>query len=339
MRSPQRRYHEPAPYDDGFAAAVLAGLSGDPKAIPCKFLYDARGSALFDAICALPEYYPARAETAIIEQSANTLARLMGKNVELIELGSGSSRKVRAILDRLESPAGYLPIDISGEHLARAAARIARDYPHLPVKPLCADYTAALDLGGILGRPLGRRVAFFPGSTICNLTPDAAVTLMRRIAGWVGRGGDLVIGVDLKKDAALIEAAYNDSAGVTAAFNLNLLARINRELGGDFDLGRFAHEARYNRTLSRVEIHIRSEADQLVHAAGRAFLLHAGERIHTEYSYKYDVAEFAALAAHAGFRRLETWTDDLRLFSVHYLRAEARTASAQAAFDFSFGFT
>lgn len=312
-------FHDVAPAEESFEAAVREGLSQRPKAIPCKFLYDARGSALFDEICLLPEYYPTRAEVAILCQKAPEIARLLGPRVQLLEFGSGSSRKIRLLLDLLSEPSGYVPIDISGDHLRRAAKRVALAHPHIPVTAVCADYTAPFDLPRHLRGGFDRRVVFFPGSTICNLTPETAIGLMRRIRVLVGRGGGLLIGVDMKKDEARLNAAYNDASGVTAAFNLNLLGRINRDLGGDFDLSRFSHEAFYNVSLGRIEIYIRSEFDQFVQVSGRRYRFAAGERVHTEYSYKYDVDEFRALAAKGGFRAVETWLDEDRLFSVHYL--------------------
>jgi L-histidine N-alpha-methyltransferase len=313
-------FHDLAPEEDSFEAAVLNGLSRSRKAIPCKFLYDQRGSKLFDEICRLPEYYPTRTEIGILEDRAPAIAGLMGAGVQLIELGSGSSHKIRVLLDLLNDVRGYVAIDISSEHLRQAAEAVANDHPAIPVAAICADYTNDLELPVALESGFRKRVAFFPGSTIGNLMPDEAVGLLRACWRLVGRGGDMLIGVDLSKDHEILDAAYNDKAGVTAAFNLNLLERINRELSGDFDLSRFEHVAFFNPVESRIEIYIESQVAQLVHVAGRGFRLNAGERIHTEYSYKYTSEMFRALARSAGWTSLESWVDDDQLFSVHYLR-------------------
>ncbi len=320
MAQPLVQFHDLAPREESFEAAVLAGFRSRSKAIPPRFLYDEAGSALFDRICRLPEYYPTRTEIGILEAAAPAIAARMGPGVQLIELGSGSSHKIRLLLDLLDHPAGYVPVDISGEHLRRAAEAVARDHPAIPVTAICADYTDHFELPEALQDGYAKRVAFFPGSTIGNLLPDEAAALLRNCARLVGRGGDMLIGVDLKKDKAVLDAAYDDAEGVTAAFNLNLLTRINRELGGDFDLGRFAHVAFYNPAESRIEIYIESKVDQLVHIAGHGFRLAEGERIHTEYSYKYGIDDFHALARRTGWTPLDHWVDSERLFSVHYLR-------------------
>jgi dimethylhistidine N-methyltransferase len=312
-------FYDLAPGEDGFREAVLAGFGGTRKSIPCQFLYDARGSALFEEICRLPEYYPTRTEVAILEQNAADIAAEMGAHSRLIEFGSGGSHKVRILLDALDRPAAYLAVDISREHLRAAAAGIAADFPLLPVIAVCADYTAAFRLPPLPG-PSGKRIGFFPGSTIGNFEPAAAARFLANCAHILGSAGEMLIGVDLKKDPHLLHAAYNDNAGVTAAFNLNLLGRINRELDGDLDLARFEHVAFYNASEGRIEIYIKSLVDQEARIAGRRFHFAAGELIHTEYSYKYSVPEFRALAARAGFRPVHTWTDPNDLFSVHYLR-------------------
>jgi L-histidine N-alpha-methyltransferase len=314
------KFHDLAVSEESFETAALAGFSRPRKALPCKFLYDAQGSLLFDEICRLPEYYPTRTETAILADRAPEIARLMGAGVQLVELGSGSSRKIRLLLDLLDDVSCYVPVDISSEHLRLAAEAVARDHPGLPVAAICADYTMDFELPPALRDGFAKRVAFFPGSTIGNLMPEEALMLLRSCWRLVGRGGDLLIGVDLVKDASLLNAAYNDESGVTARFNLNLLNRINREAAGDFDLDRFAHVAFFNPAESRVEIYIESLVTQLVHIAGRGFRLKAGERIHTEYSYKYTIDGFRALARSAGWTPVEVWTDAGSLFSVHYLR-------------------
>jgi L-histidine Nalpha-methyltransferase len=298
---------------------VLNGLSEARRAIPCKFFYDERGSALFEAICRLPEYYLTRTEIAILEKNAIEIAEKMGRHCRLIEFGSGASTKVRILLRALNHPAAYAPVDISREHLRDAAASLAEDFPALPVVAVCADYTRPFAMPPLLG-PGGKRVGFFPGSTIGNFEPDAAVAFLANYARILGPGGEMLIGVDLKKDPKILNAAYNDRAGVTAQFNLNLLERINRELDGDLVIGHFEHIAFYNEIEGRVEIYIGSLANQEAWIAGKPILFAQGELIHTEYSYKYSIPEFRALAARAGFRPVDTWTDREELFSVHYFR-------------------
>ena len=312
-------FHDLAPGEESFRDAVLAGLSRRRKAIPCKFFYDARGSALFEEICRLPEYYPTRTEIGILEENAGEIAAHMGAHCRLIEFGSGASQKVRILLQALDRPAAYVPVDISREHLREAAAQLSADFPTVPVVAVCADYTRPFRLPP-LSDEAGKPVVFFPGSTIGNFEPDAVAEFLDNCARLLGRGGDLLIGVDLKKDPDILEAAYNDRSGVTAAFNLNLLERINRELDGNLDLARFEHVAFYSEAEGRIEIYIRSTVDQEARIAGRPFRFAAGELIHTEYSYKYAVAEFRAVAARAGFRPVDTWTDRGDLFSVHYFR-------------------
>jgi dimethylhistidine N-methyltransferase len=302
-----------------FRDAVLAGLALKPRAIAPKFLYDARGSELFDAICELPEYYLTRTETGILTDCAAELARLAGPGCALVEFGSGSSVKTRLLLDAMPDLAAYVPIDISRQHLDLTAERLRRDYPRLRVEPVCADYMAldALPVD-INGAP---RLGFFPGSTIGNLEPQDATAFLRRARTLLGDRGAMVVGVDLRKDPQRLQDAYNDSAGVTAAFTLNLLRRMNRELGASFDLSAFVHEAFYNPREGRIEIYFRSLRDQSVTVAGQVFTFAEGERVHTEYSYKYDDAGIQALARSAGFRIDWTWTDPARLFAVIYMEA------------------
>ena len=301
-----------------FRRAVLAGLSASPRAIPAKFLYDARGSALFDAICELPEYYPTRAETAILREYAADIARLAGPGCVLVEYGSGSSVKTRLLLDAMPELDGYVPIDISREHLDTTAARLRRDYPALRVEPVCGDYMAIDALPPSING--ARRIGFFPGSTIGNLTPDEATAFLGRARRLLRGDGALVLGVDLKKDHRRLHDAYNDSAGVTAQFTLNLLRRMNRELDSTFDLSAFAHDAFYDPVEGRIEIYFRSLRDQAVTVAGRRFAFAEGERVHTEYSYKYDDAGIAALARRGRFEIERTWTDPARQFAVIFLR-------------------
>lgn len=311
-----------APVEESFREAALAGLMRQQKSIPCRFLYDERGSALFDAICTLPEYYVTRVEVGILARRAAQIAALAGPRCQLIEFGSGAGRKVRLLLEAFDRPHAYVPVDISAEFLKHAASGIIRDFPNLEVIAVCADFTEPQRLPEFLPEPAGRRIAFFPGSTIGNLTPDEAVAFLRRCRTMLGEGGDMIVGVDLKKDPILLHEAYNDSAGVTAAFTLNLLARMNREIGADFALNRFRHEAFYNPDQGRVEIYIRSLLDQIVRVGGRPVRFAQGERTHVEYSYKYSTEEFRRLAGRAGFQSLLCWTDDAALFSVHYLTAQ-----------------
>jgi dimethylhistidine N-methyltransferase len=300
-----------------FRRATLTGLSSSPRAIPAKFLYDARGSALFDEICELPEYYLTRTETAILKRRAAEIGHRAGSGCALIEFGSGSSVKSRLLIEALPELALYAPIDISREHLDVTAARLRRDYPKLRVLPVCADFMGSVPPIESSGRHLG----FFPGSTIGNLLPLEATAFLRHARRLLGDDGALVLGVDLRKDPQRLHDAYNDSAGVTAAFTLNLLRRMNRELHANFDLAEFAHEAFYDEAGGRIEIYVRSLRDQCVSIGGRRFDFAKGERIHTEYSYKYDTAALLALAESGGFRVTETWTDAERLFAVVYMES------------------
>jgi L-histidine Nalpha-methyltransferase len=307
-----------APTQESFREAVLAGLSRERKAIPCKFLYDARGSELFEQICELPEYYPTRTERRILARRAGEIAALAGPRPQLVEFGSGSSGKTRILLEALQ-PSCYVPIDIARDQLEAAALELTRRFDEIEVIPICADYTRD-DFIPALPWAGGARIGFFPGSTIGNLETDEAEAFLDRCATLLGPDGGLVIGVDLRKDHAVLDAAYNDAQGVTAEFNLNLLERMNRELDGDFDVARFAHEAFYEEREGRIEIYIRSLARQHVRVAGRTFAFDADERIHTEYSYKYDIESFQRLAGRAGFYPEAAWTDPRALFSVHFLR-------------------
>jgi L-histidine Nalpha-methyltransferase len=312
-------FHDLAPSEENFRDAVFAGLGHNPKTLPCKFFYDAQGSALFEEICEVPEYYLTRTEIAILEEYADDIAARLAAHCRLVELGSGASRKVRILLAALDAPAAYVPVDISREHLRAAALALAADFPGLPVIAVCADYTKTFPLPPLPG-PTGKRVGFFPGSTIGNFEPDAVVRFLRHCAELLGPGCEMLIGADLKKDAGRLDAAYNDRAGKNAAFNLNLLTRINRELDGDLDIDRFEHLTFYNPQHGRMELYLRSLAEQSATIAGRRFDFAEGERIHTENSYKYAISELHTLAAHAGFRPLHTWTDRNELFSVHYFR-------------------
>jgi dimethylhistidine N-methyltransferase len=290
---------------------VLRGLTATPKTISSKFLYDERGSELFEMITALPEYYLSRCEFEILRKYVFAIGAAVGGGRELIELGSGSSAKVRLLLDVLR-PSAYVPVDISRTHLEQSVQALRDEYPSLHIVPVCADYSEPLDLPESVLH--GARVAFFPGSTIGNFEPTDAIGFMLRVAHLVGHGGQLLIGVDLKKDADVIERAYNDVQGVTAAFNLNILLHLNARFGTDFAVEAFDHRAHYDADLGRIEMHLVSRGDQTVHAFGRSIRLHSGETIHTENSYKYDPDEFDALARAAGFAARERWFDSKRRF-------------------------
>ena len=303
-----------------FARDVIAGLTAEPKRIPPKHFYDAAGSRLFERITQLPEYYPTRTETKILKQRAGEIAALVPGGGALVEFGSGSSAKVRLLLQRIPQLGAYVPVDISAEFLGQEAARLRAEHPGLTVVPVAADFTKPFAVPAQL-RELPR-AGFFPGSTIGNFDPEDAAAFLRHAAGVLGPGAPFVVGVDLVKDEAVLNRAYDDAEGVTAAFNLNLLARMNRELGADFDLEAFAHHAFYDADKRRIEMHLVSRKAQEVRVAGRTIAFDEGETIHTENSYKYTLAGFRQLATEAGWRGVEAWTDEDRLFSVHVLRAQ-----------------
>ncbi len=302
-----------------FARDLLAALANTPRSIAPKYFYDQEGSHLFDQICALPEYYPTRTELGILRDRAAEIATHMGANVELVEFGAGSLTKVRLLLDAATTPSRYVPIDISGDHLSAAAEALKADYPQLQVLPVVADYTQPFSLPEPTPG-MGQRVGFFPGSTVGNFTPVEAVAFFR-MAARVLRGGALLIGADLIKDPGVLHAAYSDAQGVTAAFNLNLLARANRELGADFDLTQWAHSAFYNAPLQRIEMHLMSCTRQSVRLMGQAFVFEEGETLHTENSYKFTIDGLRGLAAEGGFKAGPVWTDAERRFSLHWLQA------------------
>jgi dimethylhistidine N-methyltransferase len=302
-----------------FRQDVIAGLSLPQKALPPKHFYDAAGSRLFERICRLPEYYPTRAELSLTRANLAAIARFAGRGAVLMEYGSGESLKTRLLI-RAMQPSVYMPVDISENALRLAVLRLEREFPRLRIAPVAGDFSRPLDLPRFRGRD--RRVVYFPGSTIGNLMPQEAQAFLRMTRGQVGPRGAMLVGVDLKKDANVLHAAYNDARGVTAAFNLNLLKRINRELGGDFDLKRFSHYAFYNAPLGRVEMHLVSLSAQTVNVGDHRFGFGAGESIHTENSYKYSIAEFQGLAAQAGFRGAKVWTDRRGLFALHGLIAD-----------------
>ena len=301
-----------------FRADVVRGLRAQKKELPCKYFYDEVGSSLFEQITELEEYYPTRTELGIMERHAAEMAELLGRRCLLIEYGSGSSLKTRYLLDRLREPAAYVPIDVSGEHLRRSAQALGEEYPDIEVLPLCGDFTRPLSLPACR-RAAARRVVYFPGSTLGNFTPDAAVALLRQTAALCGRAGGLVVGIDLKKDPRVMEAAYDDRQGVTAAFNRNILVRINRELGADFHISQFAHRAFYDVAKGRIEMHLVSRRDQVVRVGGVPFFFAAGESIHTENSHKYSIPTLMELAEAGGFAVERVWTDEREYFGVAYL--------------------
>lgn len=301
-----------------FGRDMVAALATRPHAISPKYFYDVEGSRLFDRICGLPEYYPTRTEIGILERSVGEMAALAGRGAEIVEFGAGSLRKVRLLLGAFEAPARYLPIDISGDHLRDAAAILRAEFPRLDVVPVVTDYTQQIELPAPAGT--GRRIGFFPGSTLGNFGPEEALAFLQRAAGLL-RGGALLLGADLVKDPQLLHAAYNDAQGVTAAFNLNLLVRANRELGANFVPAQFAHYAFYNAPLQRIEMHLVSRVRQVIALGGERFVLEEGECLHTENSYKFTVDDLRELAVRAGFRPGPVWTDPQRLFSVHWLHA------------------
>lgn len=306
------------PSSYSFREDVINGLQKPQKQLSPKYLYDERGSKLFDDITRLDEYYPTRTEAAIMRDHIDEIADAIGENAMLVEYGSGSSEKTRILLDRIGSElTGYVPVDISREHLLDAAQSIADAYPDLAVQPVCADYTSAFPLPS-LEKEAARIVVYFPGSTIGNFGREEATSFMRRMAETAGPGGGLLIGVDLKKAPSILRAAYNDREGVTAAFNLNLLRRINRELGGDFDPSTFRHEALWRPTPGRIEMHLVSEREQEVRIGDHVFSFEKDETIHTENSCKFSLDEFRRMAQVAEFQIRSVWTDENTLFSVQY---------------------
>jgi dimethylhistidine N-methyltransferase len=310
--------HDLAPSAGASREEVLRGLRSPQKELPCKLLYDEAGSQLFERICDLDEYYPTRAELRIMRASAAQMAERIGPECMLLEYGSGSSTKTRLLLDRLERPVAYVPIDISRHVLHASANAIARRYPGLEVLPVCADYTKTVQVP-VARAPAKRRVAYYPGSTLGNFVPEDAKRFLRTIGEVCGPGAGLLIGVDLKKDPLMLHRAYNDALGITAAFNLNILTRLNREMPANFAVDRFRHYAFYNPVFDRVEMHLVSLTQQVVRVAGIDIDFNRGESIWTEASYKYNQEDFAALAAAGGWRVEQMWTDDRSLFSVEYL--------------------
>lgn len=301
---------------------VIMGLSLTQKTLPAKLLYDKRGSEIFEEICKLPSYYPTRTETKILMENAQEIVQLMGEDPLIIEPGSGAAEKVQILFRAMKGRRRYIPIEISREILIRTTRDLIEEYDHLEVYPVCADFTRGLSLPLTAGQQKGKRVVFFPGSTIGNLDPEDAREFLKGVAKLAGQNGGLLIGVDMKKDPEILYRAYNDPEGVTAEFNLNLLERINRELNAAFVPQNFRHEAIYNEKKGRIEMHLRSILPQLVRVNQTMFRFHEGETIHTENSYKYSVEEFTALAAKAGMTLRKFWKDKDSLFCVYYFENE-----------------
>ena len=316
--SPSDSLLEISPESEQFLNDVLVGFATEQKSIPAKYFYDEKGSQLFDQICEVEEYYPTRTEMAILNDNIDEIADRVGTGTLLIEYGSGSSLKTRILLEHLNKLAGYVPIDISKEHLYQSADQLKVDFPEIPVYPVHADYSSPVNIP-VDKDSYERAVVFFPGSTIGNFDREEALAFLQRISRMSGRGGGLLIGVDLQKDTQVLEAAYNDKAGVTAAFNKNLLVRANRELSANFDVDSFEHKAIYNSNAGRIEMHLISQKQQSVKIADTVFSFDAGETIHTENSHKYTLSQFAALCKRADFKVERLWTDDRCFFSIHYL--------------------
>lgn len=311
------------PKDNSLLKEVLTGLSKSQKMIHPKFLYDKKGSEIFERICCVRDYYPTRTEKNILSSHAKEMAALIGPRALIIEPGAGAGEKVRSLLPELEAPVGYVPVEISREILLRMTAELHEEFPSLPVVPVCADFTQDFEFPLTVGQASAdKKVIFFPGSTIGNLAPEEAVSFLKKCSRMVGPGGGLLIGVDVKKEKEIFEKAYDDSEGITAEFNLNLLARLNREADATFNLDNFKHKAVYNEELGRVEMHLVSLASQLVKVNQTIFRFREGESIHTESSYKYSTAEFSELAAKARFELKQCWMDEEKLFCVYYFERE-----------------
>lgn len=301
---------------------VLVGLSKSQKTIDPKYLYDKKGSEIFEKICKLPEYYPTRTEYLILTKYASQISQALGSDVLIIEPGSGSGEKIRILLKKLKDPRGYVPIEISRSILLRMTDELHEEFPGLNVLPICADFTQEMEFPLSVELKQGRKVVFFPGSTIGNFHPDDAINFLKKIGKLVEQKGGLLIGVDMKKNKEVFQLAYDDPAGVTAAFNLNLLERLNREVEASFELDNFEHEAFYNEDLGRVEMHLKSKIPQLVKVNQTMFRFKEGETIHTECSYKYTIEEFCELASKAKFQIQNFWTDPEKLFCVYYFEKE-----------------
>lgn len=307
-----------APSTSTVLKEVLAGLSKSQKALPPKLLYDKRGSEIFEKICLLKEYYPTRAETEILKNHAIDICKMIGEESVVIEPGSGAGDKIRHLLPHLRNPKAYVPIEISKEILLRMTDEFTDEFPNLKVIPVCADFNQPIELPLTLESERAKKVVFFPGSTIGNFNPHEAIAFLKNMAKLVGHGGGLVIGVDMKKAPEIFQLAYDDPHGVTADFNLNLLERLNRETSASFDTRNFAHEAKYDEKLGRVEMHLVSKISQLVRVNETVFRFKEGETIHTESSYKYTVDEFSELGAKAGWEIKKFWKNKENQFCVYY---------------------
>ncbi|EEF59699.1 L-histidine N(alpha)-methyltransferase [Pedosphaera parvula] len=307
-----------------FRDDVLNGLARRQKSVPCKYLYDEEGARLFEEICELGEYYPTRTEVRILKRNIGEMAAWVGPKCNLIEFGSGNSMKTRFLLSHLDHPARYIPIDVARAQLLETSTRLVNEFPGLEVAPICADYTNHFELPAFSSSS-GRPIVFFPGSTIGNFEPEEAEGFLRRVAEMCGEEGGMLLGVDLKKDSAVLNPAYNDAEGVTAAFNLNLLVRANRELDANFDLACFRHHAFYNEYAGRIEMHLISRKRQNVSVCGEEFEFELGESILTEHSYKYTPQEFEELAVQAGFKVVRCWTDERQWFSLQFLTPLSRS--------------
>ncbi|WP_407151674.1 L-histidine N(alpha)-methyltransferase [Bradyrhizobium sp. ORS 86] len=310
------------PFDEAtsvFAGDVIGDLARHPKRLSPKYFYDAVGSELFEQITVLPEYYPTRTELGILHDRGDEIAAIIPRGAALVEFGAGATTKVRLLLEHCEFSA-YVPVDISGDFLNAQADGLRKDFPDLGIHPVAADFTTPFALPeAVAGMP---KVGFFPGSTLGNFEPHEAAAFLRSARKILGHGAQMIIGVDLEKDERVLYDAYNDAAGVTARFNLNVLVRINRELGGNFDLSGFTHCSIYNRDRHRIEMHLISHKAQTVRILGNTFAFRPGESIHTENSYKYSLDRFTALASSSGWQVRESWTDVNKMFSVHALVAE-----------------
>lgn len=314
-------FEDVRPDNSEMLSEVRAGLLSTPKTLPCKYFYDEKGSDLFQQICDLPEYYPTRTETSLLKSIAGELAELVGPGCQMIEYGSGSSEKMRTVLSALNAPASFTAVDISKEHLLTVTEALSLEFPDLHVHAISADFLHPFAVPPMIGD--GLRLGFFPGSTIGNFTHDGVLEFLKGTKEVVGPNGAMLIGVDLKKDEGILHAAYNDAQGVTAAFNMNLLARLNRELGTTFDLSRFRHNAFYNETMGRIEMHLVSLSEQTVTLGNDVISFRKDETIHTENSYKYSPDEFKAITARVGYKTRMTWTDPDALFGIFFLQAEA----------------
>ena len=313
-----KSFKDHRPNNSEMLSEALEGLQKYPKTLPCKYFYDEKGSDLFQQICELPEYYPTRTETTLLKKIAGEIAELIGPACQMIEYGSGSSEKMQIILEALIEPESFTAVDISKEHLLSVTKALSIEYPYLKVHAVCADFIHPFSLPEMIGD--GLRVGFFPGSTIGNFTYKDAIEFLRGTREVVGLNGAMLIGLDLKKDERILHAAYNDSQGVTAAFNMNLLTRLNNELGANFNLDEFCHKAFYNAEASRVEMHLESLSAQTVKLGPKIISFKKNETIHTENSYKYGMDEFIELAERAGYKTIKSWYDKDKLFCVYFLQ-------------------